>query len=141
LIIKFQVYVLAVPQNGIVIFNPSYYKENGLILMIVMMVLIFMAILSFLFMNVGIKRREMQLCASLIKQMEATEQAERKHMNKSLAFASASHDVRAYLAGLVGLIEMSSKLVVSNSDLDKPNSELETNLKQMDNCAQDLLGR
>ncbi|PNY15488.1 histidine kinase cki1-like protein [Trifolium pratense] len=72
--------------------------------------------------------------------MEATEQAERKHMNKSLAFASASHDVRAYLAGLVGLIEMSSKLLVSNSELDKPHSELETNLKQMDNCAQDLLG-
>lgn len=135
--------MLAVPQNGSLIFNPSH-KEKGLTLLIVMMVMIFIAILSFLFLNVGVTKREMHLCASLIQQKEATEQAERKNTNKSLAFATASHDLRAYLAGLIGLIEMSSKLVVTNSKLDtnlKPSSELETNLKQMDNCAQDLLGK
>ncbi|KAH0992173.1 hypothetical protein GBA52_003656 [Prunus armeniaca] len=52
-------------------------------------------------------KREMLLCATLIKQMEATQQAERKSMRKSLAFASASHDVRAALAGITGLIEIS----------------------------------
>ncbi|XP_058778293.1 histidine kinase CKI1-like [Vicia villosa] len=136
------VYVMVVPKNEISDFDPRY-KKKGLILLIVMMVLIFIAISSFLFVNIGVTRREMNLCASLIKQMEATEQAERKNMNKSLAFASASHDLRAYLAGLIGLIEMSSKLVLSNTGTDlnlKPRSELETNFKQMDNCAQDLLG-
>ncbi|RHN81039.1 putative histidine kinase [Medicago truncatula] len=136
------VHVLAVPQNGSLIFNPSH-KGKGLTLLIVMMVMIFIAILSFLFLNLGVTKREMHLCASLMQQKEATEQAERKNTNKSLAFATASHDLRAYLAGLIGLIEMSSKLVVTNSKLEtnlKPSSELETNLKQMDNCAQDLLG-
>ncbi|XP_070048863.1 histidine kinase CKI1-like [Nicotiana tomentosiformis] len=49
----------------------------------------------------------MYLCAALIKQMEATQQAERKSMNKSTAFALANHDVRASLAGLNGLIDLS----------------------------------
>ncbi|KAL5069038.1 hypothetical protein RYX36_019925 [Vicia faba] len=138
------VYVMVIPKNEISDFDPRY-REKGLILLIAMMVVTFIAISSFVFMNIGVTRREMQLCASLIKQMEATEQAERKNMNKSLAFASASHDLRAYLAGLIGLIEMSSKLVLSNADTDfnlnlKSRSELETNFKQMDNCAQDLLG-
>ncbi|KAJ1404741.1 Signal transduction response regulator, receiver domain [Sesbania bispinosa] len=75
----------------------------------------------------------MHLCASLIKQMEATQQSERKNMNKSLAFASASHDLRTSLAGLTGLIELSYKLV-------KAGSRLETNLKQMEDCTHDLLG-
>lgn len=75
----------------------------------------------------------MHLCALLIKHMEATQQAERKNMNKSLAFASVSHDVRTSLAGLTGLIEMSNELA-------DHGSELETNLKQMQDCTQDLLG-
>lgn len=124
--------MLAVPQKGFVSFDLNY-KKKGLILLIVMMAMIFMAIFSFLLTSVRARRREMHLCASLIKQMEATQQAERKNMNKSLAFAIASHDVRASLAGLIGLIEMSYKLVASTS-------ELETNLKQMEDCTQDLLG-
>ena len=72
--------------------------------------------------------------ASLIKQIQATEQAERKSTNKSLAYASASHDVRASLAGLNGLIEMSFEEVVAGS-------ELESNLKQMNSCTKDLLGK
>ncbi|KAK7344383.1 hypothetical protein VNO77_13911 [Canavalia gladiata] len=126
------VYVLAVPQNEYVNFEMSY-KKKELILFIVMMVMIFTALLNFVFINVKATRREMHLCASLIKQMEGTQQAEKKNMNKSIAFASASHDIRASLAGLTGLIEISSELVL-------PGSELDTNLKQMDNCTQDLLG-
>ncbi|KAK7269615.1 hypothetical protein RIF29_22348 [Crotalaria pallida] len=127
------VYVLAVLQNGLVSLDLNHYKKKSLTLMIVMMAMILIAMISFLFLNVRGSRREMQLCASLIKQMEATQQAERKNMNKSLAFASASHDVRASLAGLTGLIEMSYELVA-------PSSELKTNLKQMDGCTRDLLG-
>lgn len=131
-LILFQVFVLAVPQNGSVSFDLSNMKK-GLALMIVMMVMVFIAMFSFLFINGRALRREMHLCASLIKQMEATQQAERKNMNKSLAFASASHDIRNSLACLTALIEMSHELV-------DPNSELETNLKQMEGCTQDLIG-
>ncbi|XP_027367923.1 histidine kinase CKI1-like [Abrus precatorius] len=126
------VYVLAVPQNEFVSFEFNY-KKKGLTLLIATMVTIFIAFFSFLLINAKAKMREMHLCASLIKQMEATQQAERKNMNKSIAVASASHDVRASLAGLTGLIEMSYELVVHGSELD-------TNLRQMDNCTQDLLG-
>ncbi|KAI9125934.1 hypothetical protein K1719_003352 [Acacia pycnantha] len=45
----------------------------------------------------------------------------------------ASHDIRASLAGLIGLVEMSYEEVV-------PDSELETNLKQMGACIKDLQG-
>lgn len=131
-LIIFQVHVLAVPKNGFVSSNLNY-KKKGLILLIVTMVTIFIALFSFLFTNCRATRREMHLCASLIKQCEATQQAEKKNMNKSIAFASASHDVRASLAGITGLIEISYELVA-------PGSELHTNLKQMNDCTQDLLG-
>ncbi|KOM35336.1 hypothetical protein LR48_Vigan02g148600 [Vigna angularis] len=126
------VYVLAVPKEGHAIIDRNY-KEKGLIVFVATMVTIFIAFFSFLYVNCRAFRREMHLCASLIKQCEATQQAEKKNMNKSTAFASASHDVRASLAGITGLIEISSELVA-------PGSELETNLKQMNGCTQDLLG-
>lgn len=75
----------------------------------------------------------MHLCAPFIKQMEATHQAERKSMNKSLAFATATHDVRLSLAALTALIDESFQQVV-------PGSELEANLKDMHTSTQDLLG-
>ncbi|XP_068492318.1 histidine kinase CKI1 [Phaseolus vulgaris] len=126
------VYVLGVPEEryGRIYQN---YKKKGLIVFVITMVTIFVAFFSFLYINCEAFRREMHLCASLIKQCEATQQAEKKNMNKSAAFASASHDVRASLAGITGLIELSSELVA-------PGSELETNLKQMNGCTQDLLG-
>ncbi|KAL6968617.1 hypothetical protein U1Q18_034418 [Sarracenia purpurea var. burkii] len=65
--------------------------------------------------------------------MEATQQAERKSLNKSLAFARASHDVRASLAGLTGLIDVCREEVA-------PVSDLETNLMLMEACTKDLLG-
>ncbi|WOG83863.1 hypothetical protein DCAR_0103041 [Daucus carota subsp. sativus] len=75
----------------------------------------------------------MGLRAALIQQMEASHQAERKSLNKSRALARASHDVRASLAGLTGLIELCHELV-------DPRSELEGNLVQMEACTKDLLG-
>ncbi|KAF5199366.1 Histidine kinase cki1 [Thalictrum thalictroides] len=74
----------------------------------------------------------MLLCATLIKQMEATQQAERKSMNKSLAFASASHDVRSSLAALDGIITLCSAEV-------SPNSEIYANLESMRTFTADLV--
>lgn len=129
----FQVYVLAVPQDGLVSFVHKSTK-HALVLLIVMIVMILISVFNFVVLNAIVGRREMHLCASLIKQMEATQQAERKSMNKSLAFASASHDVRNSLAGLTCLIEKSFEEVT-------PGSELEISLKQMDACTKDLLGK
>ncbi|EYU34837.1 hypothetical protein MIMGU_mgv1a020851mg, partial [Erythranthe guttata] len=79
----------------------------------------------------------MHLCGALISQMEATQQSERKSMNKSLAFASASHDIRAYLAGINGLIEICRNEV---SKRDPLRSEIPANQLQMESCTRDLLG-
>ncbi|KAF7804918.1 histidine kinase CKI1 [Senna tora] len=111
------VYVLAIPQNGLVHFVEKSRKE-GLKLLIVVMVMMIFSFLSSVI--------------TLIKQMKATQEADRR-MNKSLALASASHEIRNSLANLTGLIHMSYDEVV-------PASELDTHLKQMDFCTKDLLG-
>ena len=123
---------MAFPQKGLV----SLVRKNRTVVLALLIVIItsmVVSILSFVYIFIRAAKREMHLCAALIKQMEATQQAERKSMNKSLAFASASHDVRASLAGLTGLIELCYEEA-------NPGSELETNLRQMDTCAKDLLG-
>ncbi|XP_071724770.1 histidine kinase CKI1-like [Rutidosis leptorrhynchoides] len=58
---------------------------------------------------------EMNLRASLIKQMEATQQAERKSMNKTLAFASASHDIRNTLVAIDASVDLSQNVRSYNS--------------------------
>ncbi|KAK9201958.1 hypothetical protein WN944_017167 [Citrus x changshan-huyou] len=126
------VYSLAMPRKGLVSLVHRTSKR-ALILLIVMTAGVLISMLTFVFKSARAARKEMHLCASLIKQMEATQQAERKSMNKSLAFANASHDIRAALAGITGLIEL---CYVEAG----PGSELETNLRQMNVCANDLLG-
>lgn len=130
ILFEFQVYVLmAFPQSlltGLVHKN----CKVALILHIVMIVIMVVFIFSYIFLMLSAGRREMHLCVTLIKQMEATQ---RESMNKSLAFATASHYVRAALAGITSLIEISYDEVA-------PSSELETNLRQMDSCMKDLLG-
>lgn len=121
------------PRKGLVS-HVHRISKHALILLIVMAVSVLISLLIFVFKLSRAAKKEMHLCASLIKQMEATQQAERKSMNKSLAFANASHDIRAALAGITGLIELCH---VEAS----PGSELETNLRQMNACANDLLGK
>ena len=104
-----------------------------LILLGVMHVIVVVSLCIFIALIVRAARREIYLCSALIKQMESTHQAERKSMNKSLAFASASHDVRNSLAIITGLI----KLCHESAD---PNSELAANLVKMNADAMDLLG-
>ncbi|GMH02311.1 hypothetical protein Nepgr_004150 [Nepenthes gracilis] len=125
------VYMLAFPNKGL---ESIVHKtnDNALVLFIVMMIALLISMLTFLYIVGRARNKEAHLCSALIREMEATQQAERKSTNKSLAFASASHDVRAALAGLTGLIDLSYPEAV-------PGSDLETNLRQMDTCAKDLL--
>ncbi|EHA8590061.1 putative histidine kinase 2 [Cocos nucifera] len=76
---------------------------------------------------------ETLLRASLIKQKEKIQQEERKSMNKSLAFASASHDVRNNLAAITGLVELCRTDAPQDSELDR-------NLEKANSCASKLLG-
>ncbi|OAY83344.1 putative histidine kinase 2, partial [Ananas comosus] len=105
------------------------------IILVLLSIMIFVVILGSYIILWLFKRsrvREVLLRANLIKQKEAVQQAERKSMNKSLAFASASHDVRNSLAGITGLIEFCRRDVA-------PQSELDINLEQMKTCALKLL--
>lgn len=81
------------------------------------------------------KKKEMILRSDLFKQLEATQQAERKSMNKSLAFANATHDIRTSLAGITGLIEICRP----DNATAAANPELNKNLDQMIVCGAKLL--
>ncbi|XP_019223880.1 PREDICTED: histidine kinase CKI1-like [Nicotiana attenuata] len=113
----------------------SHFHKNikfGLMLIILMMVSMAISIITFVVLTIRGARREMYLCSALINQMEATQQAERKSMNKSTAFVLANHDIRASLAGISGLIEMCR----ANAS---PKSELQKNLNHMETCTNNLL--
>lgn len=81
--------------------------------------------------------REMCVKAALIKQKEATEEAERKSMSKSVAVANASHEVRTALAGITGLIQMCR----ADADASAAHSELNDNLRHMESCTNDLYSK
>ncbi|GAV87387.1 LOW QUALITY PROTEIN: Response_reg domain-containing protein/HATPase_c domain-containing protein, partial [Cephalotus follicularis] len=116
--------------SNILVHQTSKFELSLLIIMVVIMVIF---IFSFVFLMMRATQGDMHLHAALIKQMEGTQQAERKCVNKSVAFASTSHDIRAALAGITGLIEICYEEVA-------PRSDLETKLKQMEGCTKDLVG-
>ncbi|CAI9782928.1 unnamed protein product [Fraxinus pennsylvanica] len=126
------VYVLALPENSAA---RVIHKNIKFAFVLLMLIFVDVAIIIFTFVSLNVRAaiREMELCIALIRQKGSTEQAERKNVNKSLALASASHDIRASLAGLTGLIEICNYQVV-------PGSELQTNLIHVEACAKDLLG-
>lgn len=127
----FQVYVLALPyglENSI-----HQNTEFAVVLLVLIIGAMAISIFTIIFLTIRAAKREMHLCAALIKQLEATQQAERKSMNKSLAFARASHDVRASLAAIIGLIHLCSENVA-------PGSDLRTNLTEAETYCEDLLG-
>ncbi|KAL0357275.1 UNVERIFIED_CONTAM: Histidine kinase CKI1 [Sesamum calycinum] len=95
------VYVLSFPNLE------SLAHKNGvlaLVLLVCMLATIVISIGVFIIIILKSAKREMFLCDALIKQMESTQQAERKSMNKSLAFANASHDIRSSLAAISGIL-------------------------------------
>ncbi|CAN0896905.1 Histidine kinase CKI1 [Linum grandiflorum] len=77
--------------------------------------------------------KETQLCRALIKQMESTQQAERKSLKKSLAFATASHEIRNLLTPISSFIHDCAV------DLP-PGSARATTLKVIHDSTKDLLG-
>ncbi|GAB4842912.1 hypothetical protein Ancab_012890 [Ancistrocladus abbreviatus] len=127
------VYILAFPNRELE--NTVHEtSKTALVLLIVMLVTTVFTLIAFVCI-VGItKWRELRVCSVLIKQMDATQQAERKSINKSLAYASATHDVRAALGGIISLIEADYKEVTPGSELDK-------NMKLAASCSKDLLGK
>ncbi|KAK6937300.1 Histidine kinase/HSP90-like ATPase, partial [Dillenia turbinata] len=127
------VYVLAFRHGNELVNLVQENARLGLVLLVLLFVTMLIGIASFVLLVARAATREMQLCSSLIEQMEATRQAERKSMNKSHAFASASHDIRAALAGLIGLIDQCRGEVPHGSEMD-------THLTQMNSCTNDLLG-
>ncbi|KAL3537377.1 hypothetical protein ACH5RR_000743 [Cinchona calisaya] len=126
------VYVLALPFDRLESSMHQYYKFAVVLLALIIAALA-ISNFTFVFLTIRAAKREMYLCAALIKQLEATQQAERKSMNKSLAFARASHDVRASLAAIIGSIHTCSEKVAPRSDLQKTLAEAESH-------TEDLLG-
>ncbi|KAL8170659.1 hypothetical protein V2J09_022463, partial [Rumex salicifolius] len=132
------VYVLALPYYGLL---TMIHKHNGriLILLIVTVIAMVAFVVSFISLAVKSTRENMRLNAQLIKQMETTQQAEKKSNNKSMAIATANHDVRANLCAIIGLIDLCYHEITPGSELKDSNSELKQSLKQMKSCANDLL--
>lgn len=128
-----QVYVLAYPPDKLVSLVRHYCKLSN-ILLLLLFILMVTSLSVFIFSLVTAAKREMFLYAALVKQMDATQQAERKGMNKSHAFATASHDIRASLAAIICSIE------ICNQD-SNPNSVVAVNLAQMSTRAQELIGK
>nr|XP_043633370.1 histidine kinase CKI1-like [Erigeron canadensis] len=124
------VFVLALPYDGM--HNKMHHNIIFVfVLLLVTYLMTTVSIFSFIMFMVRKASTEMCLRASLIKQKEATQQAERKSKNQNLAFVSASHDIRASLAGFDGLIEMSINDV-------RQVSELAKNFRLMQECSHHL---
>uniref|UniRef100_A0ACD5WZA9 Uncharacterized protein n=1 Tax=Avena sativa TaxID=4498 RepID=A0ACD5WZA9_AVESA len=79
----------------------------------------------------GAGAQEAALQDDLVKQKEALQQAERKSMNKSNAFASASHDIRSSLAAVVGLIEVCRPEALGNPNLTYYLDQMEVGTKKL----------
>ncbi|KAM3199313.1 histidine kinase CKI1-like [Capsicum annuum] len=107
----------------------------GLMLIILMMVALAVSIITFVILIIRSRRREMLLYDELTKQIEATQEAIRKSMNKSTAFVQANHDLSVSLASINGLIEL-----CRGTPHASPESELVNYLNMMESCTNDLLG-
>ncbi|CAN0896939.1 Histidine kinase CKI1 [Linum grandiflorum] len=131
------VYALAIPNyesKG----NGAIRKAGKLALIVLIMTIVVLLISTFGFMLLiaALTRaalKETQLCRALIKQMESTQQAERKSLKKSLAFATASHEIRNLLTPISSFIHDCAV------DLP-PGSARATTLKVIHDSTKDLLG-
>ncbi|WCJ25986.1 Histidine kinase CKI1 [Euphorbia peplus] len=126
------VYVLQYPRKG---FSEIFKRNNKtMVLLVIVLVLTAVTYCIFIFLTISATKTEMGLVADSIKQFEAIQQAERKSMSKTKAYASINHDVRGSLAAVTGFID------ICEEDAKEGNfSELMTNLSQMKNCTDDLL--
>ncbi|KAK9136709.1 hypothetical protein Sjap_007303 [Stephania japonica] len=123
---------VVVPQKGL---GRLIAKHSKAVLTLLVLILTFGALYStfITFLFIRTTKIKMYLQAALVRQFEIAQEVERKSVNKSLAFAGASHDVRSSLAALDGLITLCATDIHTSS-------ELYTNLNQMKELASDLLG-
>ncbi|KAJ8529604.1 hypothetical protein K7X08_036439 [Anisodus acutangulus] len=124
------VYTVAFNAQGM---GSNVHKHNKqayllLVLMFVILVVVLCAIIIIVFKHA---RREMFLCVALIKQMELTNQAEKKSITKSLAFAGASREIRNGFGNITCRID---------NCLDDASPELAKNLKLIKEETMGLLG-
>lgn len=124
--------MLAYHKGGLV----TIIEENtklSLLLLILMFISILVAFIIFIFFSIRAAKREMYLCAAFVKQMNATQQAERKSMFKTRTYLRANHDIRSSLAAISTLLDL------CHADAH-PHPELAANLVQIKSCNKDLLG-
>jgi signal transduction histidine kinase len=98
----------------------AMFPEIGVAVVSVVCLLALMVVVACFFMARALWRsgsREAALQGELMRQKEALQQAERKSMNKSNAFASAIHDIRTSLAAVAGLIDVSRTEARANPNL------------------------
>ncbi|MBA0619082.1 hypothetical protein Godav_028323 [Gossypium davidsonii] len=125
------VYVLAYHKGGLVTIIEENTKLSSLLL-ILMFVSILVTFIIFIFFSIRAAKREMYLCAAFVKQMNATQQAERKSMFKTRTYLRANHDIRSSLAAISTLLDL------CHADAH-PHPELAANLVQIKSCNKDLL--
>uniref|UniRef100_A0A0E0L8N1 Probable histidine kinase 2 n=1 Tax=Oryza punctata TaxID=4537 RepID=A0A0E0L8N1_ORYPU len=112
------------------------FRRGGVTMVVLACAMVAAATVACVLMARALRRavaREAALDADLVKHKDALQQAERKSMNKSNAFASASHDIRSALAAVAGLVE------VSRPEAAATNPNIMDNLNQMELCTNKLL--
>ncbi|MCD7446493.1 hypothetical protein HAX54_007808 [Datura stramonium] len=124
------VYTVAFNAQGM---GSDVHKHNkqAYLLSVFMFVIVIVSLCAFIIIVFKAARREMFLCAALIKQVELTNQAEKKSITKSLAFAAASHDIRNGFGNITCKID---------NCLDDASPELAQNLKLINDETMGLLG-
>ncbi|KAM3378003.1 histidine kinase CKI1 [Capsicum galapagoense] len=110
--------------------NVHKHNKEAYLLLVFMFVIVVVSLCSFIIIVFKAARRDMFLCAALIKQMELSNQAEKKSLTKSQAFATASHDIRN------GFGSITCKI---NSCLDYAPPQLEQSLKLIHDETMNLL--
>lgn len=125
--------MLAFPGNGLV----ELVHRNSMLalwLLALLFVFIIISLCIYLFLTARATNREMLLCAALIKQTEATQQAERKSMNKTKAYAGVNHDVRNSLSAIRAWMHFCQEEA-------SQDSKLAEQLVQMEKHTKDLVGQ
>ncbi|GJT31921.1 histidine kinase CKI1-like protein [Tanacetum coccineum] len=108
------VYVLALPYDGL-----QRKMHKNIVFLFVLMALMFFVICIVNFVDLLVVAARKKMClTSEIK-------------NRDLEFVKASHDIRASLAGITGMVEMSTNDLPQGSDLAK-------NLKRVKSRSEDL---
>ncbi|XP_051230405.1 probable histidine kinase 2 [Lolium perenne] len=112
----------------------TMFREIGVAVVSVVCLLAAIAAVACFFMARALWRsgsREAALQDDVMRQKEALQQAERKSMNKSNAFASASHDIRSSLSVIAGLINVSRTEARANPNLTYYLDQMEIGTKKL----------